>query len=72
MRSEGHGIDDVINELYGGLPDAFDTAKIKGLILPKGMGESHKVMVQFKGGRGFNKLRGFSLRDQVESLGHTP
>jgi len=24
-------------------------AKIKGLILPQGMGDSHKVMIQYKG-----------------------
>ncbi len=61
------GIDKVIEELYGGVPDAFETAKIKGLILPQGMGESHKVMVQRKG-RYDLKLKGFSLRNGWEKL----
>ncbi len=61
------GIDEVISELYGGSPDAFEIAKIKGLLLPEGMGESHKVMVQYKGS-GNPELRGFSLRNQVGKL----
>lgn len=61
------GIDEAINELYGDSPDAFEIARIKGLILPEGMGESHKIMIQYKG-KGDFKLRGFSLRNQVKSL----
>jgi SAM-dependent MidA family methyltransferase len=61
------GIDEVMTGLYGDSPDAFETAKIKNLILPQGMGESHKVMVQYKGERE-PKLRGFSLRNQVGKL----
>jgi SAM-dependent MidA family methyltransferase len=61
------GIDEVIPELYGDSPDAFEIAKIKGLILTEGMGESHKVMVQYKGS-GDPELRGFSLRNQVGKL----
>ena len=61
------GIDEVIMELSGGKPEFFDTAKIKGLILPEGMGESHKVMIQYKG-EGNPVLRGFSLRNQVRKL----
>jgi SAM-dependent MidA family methyltransferase len=61
------GIDEVIGELYGGVPDAFETAKIKGLILPQGMGESHKVMVQYKG-KVELKLKGFGLRNHWEKL----
>jgi SAM-dependent MidA family methyltransferase len=61
------GIDEVIAELYGGIPDVFETAKIKGLILPQGMGDSHKVMVQHRG-PGEPRLRGFALRDHSERL----
>lgn len=61
------GIDKVIAELYGDSPDPFEIAKIKGLILPEGMGGSHKVMVQYKG-EGEPKLRGFALRNQAGKL----
>jgi SAM-dependent MidA family methyltransferase len=61
------GIDEVMTELYGDSPDVFDTAKVKGLILPQGMGESHKVMVQYKGD-GEPELRGFTLRNYSEKL----
>ncbi|GER94821.1 SAM-dependent methyltransferase [hot springs metagenome] len=61
------GIDEVINEIYGDSPDFFEIAKIKGLILPQGMGESHKVMVQYKGD-GEPILRGFALRNQKGKL----
>jgi len=61
------GIDEVIKELYGDSPDVFDIAKIKGLILPQGMGESHKVMVMYKG-RDNIVLRGFRLRNQIKYL----
>lgn len=61
------GIDEVISEIYKDSPDAFEIAKIKGLILPEGMGESHKVMVQYKGEGDF-KLKGFNLRNQIKIL----
>lgn len=61
------GIDEVITEIYGDSPDLFEIARIKGLILPQGMGESHKVMVQYKG-TGEPKLRGFAIRNQVGRL----
>jgi SAM-dependent MidA family methyltransferase len=62
------GIDEVITELY---PDAgdypFEMAKIKGLILPQGMGGTHNVMIQYKG-KGAPGLRGFSMRNQAGCL----
>ncbi len=61
------GIDEVMAELYPGSPDAFETARIKGLILPQGMGESHRVMIQYKGA-GSPKLRGFAMRNQESAL----
>lgn len=45
----------------------FELARIKGLILPQGMGESHKVIVQYKGDN-IAKLKGFSIRNQIKSL----
>lgn len=60
------GIDAVISEL-GYSEDAFELAKIKGLILPQGMGESHKVLIQSKG-IAAPKLSGFDLRNQLANL----
>ena len=45
----------------------FEIAKIKKLILPQGMGESHKVMIQHKGVMA-PKLRGFSIRNHMKKL----
>lgn len=61
------GIGEVMSELYGECPDLFEVAKIKGLILPQGMGDSHKVMIQHKG-KGEPELKGFMLRNQREKL----
>jgi SAM-dependent MidA family methyltransferase len=62
------GLDEVITELYEDSSEfSSEVLKIKGLILPQGMGESHKVMVQYKGS-GTPELRGFSLRNGAESL----
>jgi len=62
------GIDNVIAELYLCSPDYLsEISKIKGLILPQGLGESHKVMVQYKG-RAVPELRGFSRHNQVDIL----
>jgi SAM-dependent MidA family methyltransferase len=62
------GIDKAISELYGGSPDYLaEVAKIKGLIMPGGMGDTHKVMVQHKGG-GSPALRGFAMKNQLKSL----
>jgi SAM-dependent MidA family methyltransferase len=62
------GMDEVITELYADSPDyGSEIKKIKGLIMPEGMGESHMVMIQYKG-EGKPKLRGFDLRNQVGKL----
>ena len=62
------GIDEAIAEIYGDSPDySSEILNIKNLILPQGMGETHKVMVQYKG-EGTPKLRGFSIRNQVGML----
>lgn len=62
------GIDEIITEKYLGKEDyEFEIAKIKGLIFPPGMGESHNVMAQYKGA-GNVALRGFSMRNRVHML----
>ncbi|MGO9377302.1 MAG: class I SAM-dependent methyltransferase [Dissulfurispiraceae bacterium] len=61
------GMDEVTADMPELTGDIMDTAKIKGLILPEGMGESHKVMVQYKGDKDL-KLRGFELRNRKKYL----
>lgn len=62
------GIDEVITEFYSNSPDyQTEILKIKGLLFPQAMGESHRVMVQYKG-KGSPELRGFSMRNQIEYL----
>jgi len=62
------GMDEIISEKYLGRDDyQFEVARMKGLILPGGMGESHKVMVQYRGDREF-ALRGFQIRNRVRVL----
>jgi len=62
------GIDEYIAELHDASPDyAFEVAKIKGLILPGTMGESHKVMIQYRGA-GEPRLRGFQMGNRLGNL----
>jgi SAM-dependent MidA family methyltransferase len=62
------GIDEVIMELYPAAGDyPFEMTKIKGLIFPQGMGETHNVMIQYKG-ENKPKLRGFSIRNHAVYL----
>lgn len=62
------GIDEDIKKIAEEAEDyVFEIARIKKLILPQGMGESHKVMVQYKG-FGPPALQGFSIRNQIKSL----
>lgn len=62
------GIDEAITEIYKNSPDyLFEVAKIKGLILPGTMGETHKVMIQYKG-KGEPELKGFSIKNQMRNL----
>ena len=63
------GIDEDIKKIAEGAGDyVFEIARIKKLILPQGLGESHKVMVQYKGVEEHPELRGFSIRNQIKSL----
>jgi len=62
------GIDGVIQKLYADSPDyLFEVARIKRLIFPGTLGETHKVMVQYKG-KGNPQLQGFSMKNQAEKL----
>lgn len=62
------GIDEAIAALDTGSKDyLFELARIKKMVLPQGMGESHMVMIQYKGSRNF-PLRGFSVRNQARYL----
>jgi len=45
----------------------FELARIKKLFLPQGLGDSHKVMIQYKG-EGMPLLKGFSMRNQLRFL----
>lgn len=62
------GIDEVIMELC---PDSgdhqFEMAKIRGLIFPQGMGETHSVVIQYRG-EDRPTLRGFSIRNHAVRL----
>lgn len=62
------GIDEEIQRLSETSEDyPFELARIKKLIVPQGLGDSHMVMVQYKG-TGKPALRGFSLRNQMKYL----
>ena len=62
------GIDEDIKKIAEGPKDyVFEIARIKNLILPQGLGESHKVMVQYKGVEA-PTLQGFSIRNQIKTL----
>lgn len=62
------GIDEEISMLAETSKDyLFELGRVKKLFLPQGLGESHKVMIQYKG-NDFPKLRGFSIRNQMRLL----
>jgi SAM-dependent MidA family methyltransferase len=62
------GIDQVIQELFVQSKDyLFEVAKIKRLILPGTIGETHKVMIQYKGNSS-PVLRGFAMKNQAGKL----
>jgi SAM-dependent MidA family methyltransferase len=62
------GIDEVIQELFSNEREyLFEVAKIKKLILPGTIGETHKVMIQYRG-KNRPELRGFSIKNQKDKL----
>lgn len=61
------GMDEIISERLQVDPGfRADLPKIKGLLF--GMGETHKVLVQYKGRGGVPELRGFRLRNRLGML----
>jgi|YelNatPaOPRAMG01_1025707.scaffolds.fasta_scaffold02001_9 SAM-dependent MidA family methyltransferase len=62
------GIDEFINEYLISKKDyLYEIAKIKRLLLPGTLGETHKVLIQYKGP--LNPiLKGFSIRNQKDNL----
>ena len=64
------GIDEVIAEIHKIHKNSdypFEVARIKKLILPGTMGETHKVIIQYKGCRK-PALRGFAIKNQMREL----
>lgn len=62
------GIDELIQELLTSNSEyLFEVAKIKKLILPGTIGETHKVLIQYKG-RQSPELRGFSIKNHKDKL----
>jgi SAM-dependent MidA family methyltransferase len=62
------GIDELMSDLYQTSPDyLFEISRIKRLIFPGTMGESHKIILQYKG-KGYPELRGFSMKNQIDKL----
>jgi SAM-dependent MidA family methyltransferase len=61
------GIDEMISrEMETAREFLNEIPKIKGLIF--GMGDTHKVMVQYKGKRRVNTLKGFGIRNRADLL----
>jgi SAM-dependent MidA family methyltransferase len=62
------GIDELIQELLANQKEyPFEVAKIKKLILPGTIGETHKVIAQYKGQQS-PELRGFTIKNQKDKL----
>ncbi|MCK4823757.1 SAM-dependent methyltransferase, partial [bacterium] len=66
----GLDFEETFMELSGGKFDPFspELAAVKMLLLPQGMGESHKVLVQGKGVPSDLALKGFSLKNIMKRL----
>jgi SAM-dependent MidA family methyltransferase len=62
------GIDDVLDKSFSGSDGSCSgLGTVSSLISPDGFGETHKVLIQYKGS-GNPQLRGFSLRNRVNVL----
>jgi SAM-dependent MidA family methyltransferase len=62
------GVDEIIRKLHENSKDyLFEVAKIKRLIFPGTLGETHKVMIQYKG-EGAPQLRGFAMKNRKDRL----
>ncbi len=62
------GIDDVLEKRFSSKEDSFSgPGTVSSLISPDGFGETHKVLIQYKGSRN-PQLSGFSLRNRLNVL----
>lgn len=62
------GIDEVLVELYGESPEMGREAQmVHNLIMPGTMGDTHKVLVQYRGD-GLPELRGFRMKNEMDKL----
>lgn len=61
------GIHELMPAYLGDPPEAAALSQVKQLILPQGLGETHKVVVQSKGVVD-HELRGFTLRNELRKL----
>jgi len=66
----GCDLEETFTELCGGRFDPFSPrlAAVKMLLLPQGMGESHKVLIQAKGVATPDVVKGLRLRNRVDRL----
>ncbi len=62
------GIEEVIKEIYQESEYPQVMSKIKGLFLPQGLGETHKVFIQCKNIDEIPKLNGFKIRNRLHWL----
>lgn len=65
------GLDEVVVAMYGETPGmGRELQKIQGLIMPGTMGDTHKVLLQHKGGKppAPEALRGFGMKNEVGKL----
>ncbi|MBF0488395.1 MAG: SAM-dependent methyltransferase [Nitrospirae bacterium] len=63
------GIDELICQIPKDEDYQFEAIKIKRLLVPEGMGQSHKVMIQYKGmEKETPVLKGFTIRNQLREL----
>jgi SAM-dependent MidA family methyltransferase len=61
------GIDEIVTRELESHPDFIaELPKIKGLLF--GMGDTHKVLIQYKGKRDPGNLRGFALKNSLSRL----
>lgn len=62
------GIDEALSELMESSTGyRSELSKVKGLIMPGGMGDSHKIFIHYRG-EGTPVLKGFSIKNHVEML----
>ncbi len=54
--------------MYAGSPGyGKEVSRIKGLVMPGTMGDTHKVLIQYKGEKS-PALRGFGMKNRLDNL----